>query len=388
MKKLIKLGLLALLTILGFAKTASAATYPIPELGNCASQQECFYYCEIPANQPACWSYGEFVLHKQVLGDATTSAQREIEIKQKVTFPIAELGNCVNITECKAFCDQATNHTVCQSYAQSHGITKPGPTPVDQQTLLTKAKEILGCNSIDECKTFCSSQENRDKCLNFSKSVGIPQPTPKPVPTDIFDEAQKDLGCDSLTSCKDVCSKEENFQKCEDFAQKHNLQRAPRPSGTPESTTGSSRSGDLRPAQSNSQLRPPQQGNLSPNDAVKLYQKLYNTSGCSSTQDCYKYCVEHPGVCPGFPNQYYNAPTPQNPSALNPTSVSGGGNPTPTTCPLRPNYPGCTWIMGSNCQDAKLVCVSPTSSINSGQNSGSESTSGSSSPSTSNTTGF
>lgn len=364
MKKVLKFGLLGILGLLGLIKTVSAATYPIPELGNCASKQECFYYCEIPANKPACWSYDQFVLGKQVLGDATTSAAREQEIRTHgVTFPIPELGNCANITECKAFCDKTENRTTCQSFAQSHGITKPFPTPIDQQTLLAKAKEILGCNSIEECKAFCSVVDNREKCQSLARSVGIqPEPT-RQVPPDIFDAAQRDLGCDSLTSCKEVCSKQENFQKCQDFAQKHNL--------------GERKTENTKPVQTN-EIKPLPSGVSSLDSPTSttsdLYQKLHDSTGCNSTVECYTYCVAHPDSCPGFPKEFYAQPT----KSLSPYPTyyptgTAGGNPAPTTCPVRYNYPGCTWIIGSNCNEAKLVCTtlapSPSNSTSPGSTS-------------------
>src|SRR3989344_7235130 len=57
--------LFAVLSIfLGFSAFASAAsifdiTYPIDELGGCASQQECKTYCDDLANKDSCLAFAE-----------------------------------------------------------------------------------------------------------------------------------------------------------------------------------------------------------------------------------------------------------------------------------------------------------------------------------------
>src|SRR3989338_11491905 len=52
------------LVIIGFTAFASAAsifdiTYPIDELGGCASQQECKTYCDDLANKDSCLAFAE-----------------------------------------------------------------------------------------------------------------------------------------------------------------------------------------------------------------------------------------------------------------------------------------------------------------------------------------
>lgn len=420
MKKVLMFLFFAVVAVFGLVKTASAESYPIPELGNCASQQECFYYCEIPANQPACWSYGYFVKSGHVLGDATTSAtlqSKEDYMKQHgVTFPIPELGNCASVSECSAFCSQDANKTACQGFAKAHALTGPRPPAVDPQTLLAKAKEALGCDSLESCKAFCDSPDNKQKCIDFSKSVGIPTPTPREsFNTGLFDAAKNELGCDSLLTCKDFCSKEENFQKCQDFAKEHNLASSrpktdeQNPNATPSSQTGapqlpcktleecSTFCRDHKDVcvQNNDKLRQLKGGSSSnflpggtlnstnggsgsvpsTNLANGLYGKLHDSTGCSSDVDCYKYCITHYNACPGFPYQYYYFPT------AYPTNYSNQ-QVTPTTCPLRPNYPGCTWILGSNCNDAKLTCQTtpPQPPTPTPFNTGTSNTSGQTSP--------
>src|SRR3989344_6043017 len=39
-----------------------------------------------------------------------------------IIFPIAELGDCNSKEECKTYCDDSTNAEACLSFAETHGL--------------------------------------------------------------------------------------------------------------------------------------------------------------------------------------------------------------------------------------------------------------------------
>ena len=39
-----------------------------------------------------------------------------------ITFPITELGNCTSKEQCKTFCDDPANHDSCIAFAESRGL--------------------------------------------------------------------------------------------------------------------------------------------------------------------------------------------------------------------------------------------------------------------------
>lgn len=217
--------------------------YPINELGNCRDANECYLYCAIPQNTPACWSYGTYVLQKNVLGEKTTAT---------ITFPIPELDNCTNVTQCKAYCDIATNKDACMSFAKSHGMTKQETKNTNTSTTnktLEDAHKELGCNSLAECKAYC--KQHHDACMAFAKKHSLSQTntTKKTGPG----------GCDSETSCKAYCSAHQD--QCKGFAASNGGNKF----------TGSQKSGDY----------------LGP-------------GGCKTAVECKQYCTIHPSECPGF----------------------------------------------------------------------------------------
>jgi len=252
-------------------------SFPIVQLNNCASSKDCFSYCENPQNYPICWSYGKYILNKDVLGDATSSASSVSHI----TFPIASLGNCSSPQECKAYCDKAENRSSCIAFSQKMGLLRNSGQNSEKEKFLEDAKKILGCDDNNSCSVFCSKSENRQKCIDFAREEGIvknPQIASGIIPT-LFDITQTELGCDSATSCRAVCSQTQNLEKCREFAIRHNLYQQtnistfPKPSGT---TT---------------------------NNQTTLNKPVNIT--CSTSAQCMEYCNEHPGVCPGFPGQIH-----------------------------------------------------------------------------------
>lgn len=90
------------------------------------------------------------------------------EKKFNITFPIAELGNCGSVEECKAYCNQVANQQACMDFAKARGLKKKEQKGLNQE-LLEKAKAFLGCDSAQACREFCQQEANFEKCSLFAK---------------------------------------------------------------------------------------------------------------------------------------------------------------------------------------------------------------------------
>lgn len=169
-----------------------------------------------------------------------------------ITFPIVQLGNCQSPQECKTYCSQPANYAACKSFAQSHQL-QPQTTEVsdDKQELITQAQNFLGCTDLASCKSFCQQTENHEKCSQLAGMIRLNLNAKAPVSPDImaafFQATKAELGCDSQTSCKAFCDVPTNFTRCTQFAKRHNLFR-PSPTSTipkyPPTATGT---GILKP---------------------------------------------------------------------------------------------------------------------------------------------
>jgi hypothetical protein len=272
-----------LLLASGAVVSVQAAQYPISELGNCRDAQECYYYCEIPRNHSVCNSYKQT---GAVLGESTT-----------YQFPIAELGNCASATDCKTYCSKTENRETCTAWAQKNNLTKPQPSGTTQNVsaLLEKAKSILGCTDTATCKALCEKDENKQKCQEIAKSVGMGGDQ-KNESTQGFGQNQQggqgqgpgDLDCtksENATKCKQVgasCSLfcQKNPSQCSGVTTSMQGQQGVKPSGMMNRTGSGQSTGST--------------GSNNPNDILK---KLMEKTGCTTPQECSTYCQSHKDTC-------------------------------------------------------------------------------------------
>jgi hypothetical protein len=212
------------LSVAFFPSSVGAKTiYPVKELGSCRDAQECFYYCEIPANADACTAYAQRGFSK-VLGDSTTVPSTAGTAVGPYTFPIVDLGNCASPQECSTFCSKTENKAVCSAFAQKNSKNvqpnasgQPVPPtqnnqqlPVASPQFLADAKVALGCDTVQSCYAVCSKVENKTKCEAFAKAerekgVSPQAPTP-PQQSGILPNGDNYASVD--------CTKSENKAKC------------------------------------------------------------------------------------------------------------------------------------------------------------------------------
>ena len=130
----------------------------------------------------------------------------------QLTFPIVELGNCNNVQTCKVYCDQPENRQACVDFSKSKGFYKD---KVDQKQvqLLSFAKTELGCETLNSCKLFCSQQENYARCQQFAQKQGLAT-APSGKDEELLAKAKQNFNCDSFESCKTLCDNEQNYTKC------------------------------------------------------------------------------------------------------------------------------------------------------------------------------
>ncbi len=134
--------------------TTSTVIFPIAELGNCASKEACYAYCNFPQNRDACLAFAK-----------SHNFTRPI-VNEAKTF----LG-CSDEASCKVFCSQPQNHAKCEELSRRmRDLKKPPiatPSASLTQALFAATQLELGCNSEDSCKTVCSQNSNVLRCQNF-----------------------------------------------------------------------------------------------------------------------------------------------------------------------------------------------------------------------------
>lgn len=217
--------------------------------------------------------------------------------KYGITFPIASLGNCTDYTSCRNYCEDETHRDACIQYAKQKGFYEERKT----DEILTRAKTELGCTSETECKNTCEKEENFEKCANFAQKTGLSKgQVMNPKSKEILTKAKEILGCDSPQSCKSVCEQEGNRQKCSEFAKQTGLKggeerRGPGGCNSEESCKSFCSSPDN--FKECSKFKPPEGEDRRGGPSQEGFR---GPGGCNSESSCREYCEKNPSECQKF----------------------------------------------------------------------------------------
>ena len=151
---------------------------------------------------------------------------------QGIIFPVQELGNCSSKENCKNYCNQTGNMDACIAFAKTHGLMNN-----EEASRAGNFKKILqsgggpgGCKGPEECRTFCSSVSNLEACVGFAKTHKLSASDEDAGKAEkladyIKNGGQMPGGCTTRESCQTYCGDFSHAQECFDFAQKAGLEQ-------------------------------------------------------------------------------------------------------------------------------------------------------------------
>ena len=143
---------------------------------------------------------------------------------QEISFPVAELGNCANEAECKTFCDDENNISVCVDFAEKNGLMSDEEAAKARKFIKAGARGPGGCRGENECETYCEDIDHIDECLAFAEDNGFIDEgelaEAKKVATALKGGAKLPGGCKNKAQCESYCDDLDNINECLDFAEK------------------------------------------------------------------------------------------------------------------------------------------------------------------------
>lgn len=226
-----------------------------------------------------------------------------------ISYPVAELGNCASQEECKAFCDNSDNQVACVEWAQGKGFVTKGEVKRvrDMRRFDKEAAPIEDfgpgdCKTPQECDAFCRVLENLNPCLSYSISHGYMSQSEADK---ILAQADKGGpgGCKNKQECDSFCRNPENIETCMNFAvEEGNISREEADfitTQTKEFGAGPERRGPRKPGE----RRGPAEPKIDEQKAMKvLEEKGGGPGGCKSMEECGNYCSapEHGEECMNF----------------------------------------------------------------------------------------
>lgn len=219
-------------------------------------------------------------------------APEEVAKKYGVTFPIADLGECVDYSSCRTYCEDPVNQSTCIDFAKKKGFYKEDSIKT-QSRFIDLAKRELGCDSEASCREFCSNEANWEKCGEFARRHNLTGGvTHDPKDAKILEVAKTELGCTSYESCMAFCHEEPNRQKCSDFAKKAGIRGGEHhvgPGGCNSEATCKVFCSDPNNFQECSRFGGGTGGGSGGG--------FHGPGGCNSEESCKAYCQSNPSEC-------------------------------------------------------------------------------------------
>lgn len=213
-------------------------SYPIPELGNCSSQEECKNFCDNPENHIACIEWGE---KQGAFSSVESKRMKDLEqMENRPDDPVAGPGGCRSPKECDVYCRILENLDECLDYGVAHGYT----SAEEAQKIKEQAQRggPGGCKSREQCDSYCKNPDNIEECMKFVVDEGkisreeadlmieMTKKGPemgKPKGPKIDEQKAMQVleekgggpgGCKSMEECRAYCENTGNMQECTNFA--------------------------------------------------------------------------------------------------------------------------------------------------------------------------
>jgi len=302
--------------------------------GGCKGN-ECRTYCEDPEHQQECIDFAE---REGLMSKDEVAQARKFVGK---TGP----GGCKGERECRAFCESPDNAEMCLTHAEQNGLM-PKEEIERARKFLNASKEggPGGCKGVG-CRDYCEDPEHRDACFDFAKKQGLIRPEEERQ-FDMgkkLDQKMKESGgpggCKTENECRAYCSNPSHVEECVAFAsthagvsqedavellrqfREHRFGSPPPPGGPQRDFTPMGPPGGFRRFEEESlrrfdefrQLeeqfrggdvfpgRPPFEGEKGRGDGLPNRPFMATgPGGCTSPDECIKYCIEHKDECFNF----------------------------------------------------------------------------------------
>ena len=206
------IGALFALTVYG---QQLSITFPIPELGNCQDKTNCQLFCSKSENIDNCTTFGR---EHGLLSSQEADQNHAILEIQKEGGP----GGCKSEVACRKYCNDPGHAQECFSFAQQRGLISGG-----EAQRATKMIELMqtgqtpgGCKTQKTCMAYCTQVDNVDECTAFGLQNGL-------ITQQEADNFKKTHGSgpDGCVgqACQDFCSNQTNQKTCFEYARQHHL---------------------------------------------------------------------------------------------------------------------------------------------------------------------
>ena len=100
---------------------------------------------------------------------AKSTLAQESDKLENIKYPIGELDNCTNKTDCRIYCDEPKNAETCFVFAEKNDLMSEKEIAVAKKFLAGEIKGPGGCNNKDTCEEYCNDINHINECISFAE---------------------------------------------------------------------------------------------------------------------------------------------------------------------------------------------------------------------------
>ncbi|MBI5794391.1 hypothetical protein HZA87_04930 [Candidatus Uhrbacteria bacterium] len=287
-----RLALLCAALGLLFAFQASASvedvSFPIAELGNCASQDECFAYCDVAENYDACISYAQA---NDLLPEEDIQKYKDMQASVENGGP----GGCTDETSCESYCSDVEHLEECLTFASENGLMSEDELAEAQKVLTALQSGVSlpgGCTSEEACDAYCQELENMQECMDFATAAGLmseQEAADAQKVLTIIQSGESPGGCVTKNECDAYCSDPTHMEECIDFAVETGFMTAEEAEKIKEEGSLGLKKDDGEDLDNEK-------------DEFESQDSFTGPGGCTSEEECMSYCSDptHMEECAAF----------------------------------------------------------------------------------------
>ncbi|MDD5547660.1 MAG: hypothetical protein PHN74_02055 [Candidatus Pacebacteria bacterium] len=226
---ILSFGIICSIVLIGQAAAQTATTtlqpqeqkmpgdiqYPIPDLGNCQSKEDCKVYCDNSKNVGPCLAFAE---KHNLLSEEELAAAKKFK-----SAGMVGPGGCKGQEACDEYCGNPDNMEACIAFAEKNNMM-PAEKMAEAKKVLAAIKKGVkppACKGQKECDAYCEDSVHMEECINFGVEAGFMQGKE-------LEDAQKMLAalkkgvkplpCKGKAACDAYCQTPDNMETCMNFA--------------------------------------------------------------------------------------------------------------------------------------------------------------------------
>jgi hypothetical protein len=183
-----------------------------PGPGGCQGDQECKEFCDNPENMKECL---EFAIRAGLISEEEAERIKKMDEMDMGPGP----GGCQTREQCDTYCQNPDNMQECMEFGKKMGLVEHQEFErMERMSLEIQHNGPGGCQTPQECKTYCDNPENMEECIKFSEKMGLMKPAEAGVIRMLGPEGPGGPGgCIGREECKKYCMEPEHTEECINF---------------------------------------------------------------------------------------------------------------------------------------------------------------------------